>query len=208
MRKAIIKLMGSDKMRKLLITGFEPFGGESINPSWEAVKLLPDKLADLELTKLSLPVTFADAAQAVEAAAANLLPDVILCIGQAGGRKDISVEFVGINLKHARIPDNAGEQPTDEEIIKGGRAAYFSTVPARKLVQAVNDSGIPASASYTAGTYVCNCVLYSLLAHFDGTNTKVGFIHIPYLPEQAKNGAPSMSIEDMVKALTAAITAL
>lgn len=191
-------------MKKLLITGFEPFGGEKVNPSWEAVRLLPDKIGECELIKLLIPVTFADAPQKVISAAKKLGADFILCIGQAGGRKDISVEFVGINLKHASIPDNAGEKPVDEEIITGGKAAYFSTVPSRKMVEAVNKSGVSASASYTAGTYVCNCVLYSLLAEFEESAVKVGFIHIPYLPEQAKNGAPSMSLDDMVKALTAA----
>ena len=212
LRKAIIKLMGSDKMRKLLITGFEPFGGESINPSWEAVKLLPDKLADLELTKLSLPVTFADAAQAVEATAANLLPDVILCIGQAGGRPDLTVERVGINCDDARIPDNEGNSHVDAKIFADGDDAYLLTLPIKAMVKEINAAGVPASVSNTAGTFVCNHVAYGVayLAKKYYPGLKTGFMHIPFLPHQAagRYNTPSMSIDSLKTGTIAALKAI
>lgn len=195
-------------MKKLLITGFEPFGGETRNPSWDAVELLPDRIGGYALTRLCIPVVFRTAAQAVLEAAAALCPDVILCIGQAGGRDAVTPEFVGINLMHARIPDNGGNQPLDEPIIAGGSAAYFTTVPARRMVEAIAGVGVAVKPSYSAGTYVCNDVLYSLSAHYAGTDTRVGFIHVPFAPEQAKAGVPSMPLADMVRALTAAIEVL
>lgn len=195
-------------MKKLLITGFAPFGGETRNPSWDALGLLPDEVAGFALSRLRLPVVFGEAPQRVIEAAEALGPDVVLCIGQAGGRSAVTPEFVGINLRHAGIPDNAGNQPADEPILAGGAAAYFSTVPARRMVEAIRARGIAASPSYSAGTYVCNEVLYALLARFARTQTRVGFIHVPFTPEQAKPGVPSMPLGDMAAALTAAIEAL
>lgn len=190
-------------MKKLLITGFEPFGGETINPSWEAVARLPETIGEYELTKLLIPVTFEKSANMVIQTANELSPDVILCIGQAGGRNSITPEFVGINLRHATIPDNDGAQPQDEPIVTNGKTAYFSTLPVRKLAHAIGQTGIPSQVSYSAGVYVCNDVLYSLLAHFEDTNVKVGFIHIPYCTEQNKQ--PSLSLSEVIKALTVAI---
>ena len=190
-------------MKKLLITGFEPFGGENINPSWEALSRLPSEINGYSLTKLLLPVTFGKAAEKVMKAADEISPDVILSIGQAGGREAVTPELVGINLRHAKIPDNSGYKPTDEPIIEGGACAYFSTLPVRKMAEAINSAGIPSKVSYSAGTYVCNDVIYTLLARFQNSNTKVGFIHIPYCKEQNKE--PSMDIADIVKALTVAI---
>ena len=190
-------------MKKLLITGFEPFGGEKINPSWEAVRLLPSEINEYYLTKLCIPVVFGEASEMVIRAAAEIVPDVILCIGQAGGREAVTPELVGINLRHAKIPDNNGYKPTDEPIIKGGECAYFSTLPVRKMAEAINSAGIPSKVSYSAGTYVCNDVIYTLLARFQKSKTKVGFIHIPYCKEQNKE--PSMDIAQIVKALTVAI---
>lgn len=195
-------------MKKLLITGFEPFGGESVNPSWEAVRLLPDTVGEWTLTKLCIPVVFGEAARTVIRVAEDIDADAVLSIGQAGGRDAITPEFVGINLRHASIPDNSVNKPIDEPILKGGSAAYFATVPARKMVEAIQASGITAKPSYSAGTYVCNDVLYTLLAHFEGTGTRVGFIHVPYESKQAKEGTPSMPLSDMVRALLAAIEAL
>ncbi len=194
-------------MKKLLITGFEPFGGEEINPSWEAVLRLDDEIGGYELTKLCLPVVFGEAAEKVKRAAEELLCDVIICVGQAGGRSAVTPELVGINLRHGNIPDNSGNQPQDEEIITGGDKAYFSTLPVRKMAEAVNSAGIPSQVSYSAGAYVCNDVLYSLLAHFENTKTRVAFIHIPYCKEQNKeqNKEPSMEIESIIRALTVAI---
>ena len=187
----------------MLITGFESFGGERINPSWEAVSLLPDIIGEYNLIKLLIPVVFGEAAEKVIKRADEVQPDVILCIGQAGGRNAVTPEFVGINLRHAAIPDNKGRQPQDAPIIHGGENAYFSTLPVRKMATAMQEAGIPSQVSYSAGAYVCNEVLYTLLARYEGTQTKVGFIHIPYCTEQ--NKTPSLPIKDMVKSLTIAI---
>lgn len=193
-------------MKKLLITGFEPFGGEAINPSWEAVALLPNAIKDYALTKLRIPVVFGEAAERVIAAAEALHADAILCIGQAGGRAAVTPELVGINLRHGKIPDNAGNQPQDEPIVADGEAAYFSTLPVRKIAEAIQAAGIPSQVSYSAGAYVCNDVLYSLLARYKGTDTKVAFIHIPYSAEQNKE--PSMELNRITEALTVAIEAI
>ena len=196
----------SEPKKKLLITGFDPFGGETVNPSWEAVRLLPEEIGACRLTKLQIPTVFGRAAETVLAASEKLQPDVILCIGQAGGRSGITPEVVGINLREARLPDNAGNQPTDVPVVENGPAAYFATVPVRAMVKAVNDAGISAALSYSAGTFVCNDVLYSLLHHYHGTQTRVGFIHVPFLPEQAKENVAAMALEQMTAALTAAIS--
>lgn len=193
-------------MKKLLISGFEPFGGESINPSWEAVKLLPDTIGDYALTKICLPVVFGEAVKTLLYTAKSVKPDVILCIGQAGGRSVVTPEYVGINLRHASIPDNAGNQPSDEAIAPGGENAYFATVPVRKMTAAIAAAGIPAQVSYSAGTYVCNELLYSLLHHYVGTETRAGFIHIPYIPAQEK--APALPLEQLTQALILAIEQL
>ena len=193
-------------MKKLLITGFEPFGGEEINPSWEAVLRLPNEINEYTLSKLRIPVVFEGAAECVLREAKKLHPDVILCIGQAGGRNAITPELVAINLRYAKIPDNADFQPQDEPIIPSGACAYFSTLPARKMAEAINNAGIASQVSYSAGAYVCNDLLYTLLAHFEGTQTRVGFVHIPYSKEQKKE--PSMELSEMVKGLTVAIETL
>ena len=190
-------------MKKLLITGFEPFGGEEINPSWEAVSRLPDEIGEYALTKLRIPVAFGEAAKNIMNIADELNPDVIISVGQAGGRDAITPELVGINLRHASIPDNAGNQPKDEPIISGGKDAYFSTLPVRKMAQAAASVGVASRVSYSAGAYVCNDVLYTLLSRFDKTATRVGFIHIPYCAEQEKE--PNMSLDTIVKGLVAAI---
>ena len=193
-------------MKTLLITGFDPFGGEAINPSWEAVSRLPEELGGYSLTKLRIPVVFGEAAEQVIGVANKIHPDAVLCIGQAGGRDAVTPELVGINLRHGTIPDNKGNQPIDMPILPGRDAAYFSTVPARKMAEAIHSAGIPSRVSYSAGTYVCNDVLYTLLSHFAGSATQVGFIHIPYVPEQ--NKTPSMELCHIVRALTAAIESL
>ena len=192
-------------MKQLLITGFEPFGGETVNPSWEAVRLLPEELGDYRLTKLQIPTVFGRAAGTVLEAARTQQPDVILCIGQAGGRSGVTPEGVGINLREARIPDNAGNQPENVPVVENAPAAYFSTVPVRAMVASIRDAGVPAALSYSAGAFVCNDVLFSLLHHYRETETRVGFVHVPFLPEQAKENVPSLPLADIVAALTAAI---
>lgn len=195
-------------MKKLLITGFDPFGGEVLNPSWEAVKMLPQVIGNYELTKLQIPTVFGEAADRAIAAAKELRPDAVLGIGQAGGLRGIAVEYVGINLREARIADNAGNQPIDTAIVDCAPAAYFSTVPAREMVAAVKDLGTDAMLSFSAGAFVCNDLLYSLQHHFAGSETQVGFIHVPFMEEQGKENAPALPLMQIVKALQTAIEQL
>lgn len=190
---------------RLLITGFDPFGGANINPSWEAVRRLPDRIGATEIRKLMIPTVFGKAAQAVMEAAEDWQPQVILCVGQAGGRSGVTPERIGINVRQARIPDNAGNQPQEQPVIGGGPDGLFATVPVVDMVRAVEAAGLPAAVSNSAGTFVCNDTLYTLLYRYGGTGVRVGFIHVPYLPEQ---GDPSMPLEDTVKALSAAISVL
>lgn len=191
--------------RTLLITGFDTFGGARINPSWEAVKCLPEKIADFTVQKMEIPTIFGLAARTVIQKAEEIHADVILCIGQAGGRDAVTPERIAVNIRDARIPDNGGNQPSGERIAEDGPAAYFATVPVREMAQAIRAAGIPGTVSNSAGAYVCNDTLYSLLHYFAGTDTNVGFIHVPYLPEQ---GTPNLPLEKTVAALEAAIKVL
>ena len=195
-------------MPQLLITGFDPFGGETVNPAWEAVKRLPDTIGGWTLHKLEIPTVFADASHAVLDEARRLQPDAVICVGQAGGRAAVTPEMVGINLRYGRIADNAGCAPQDEPVVPGAPAAYFATLPVRAMAEAVSAVGIPAAVSYSAGAFVCNDVLYSVLHHFRGTGVRSGFIHVPFLPEQAKPGVPSMPLDDIVRALEICIQTL
>ena len=193
-------------MKHLLITGFDPFGGETVNPSWEAVCRLPDAVGGYHLTKLQIPTVFSSAADTVLAAAADV--DVILCVGQAGGRDAVTPERIAVNMASASIPDNAGNRPVEAPILPGGPDGIFATVPVAAMARAIIDAGLPGKISNTAGTFVCNDTLYRLLTHFAGTGTRVGFIHVPHLPDQAKNGGPSMELDAIIAALTAAIGVL
>lgn len=192
-------------MKRLLITGFDPFGGENINPAWEAVKLLPETIGNYVLCKLEITTVYGLGAQQVLRKAQEVKPHVILCIGQAGGRAMVTPERVAINIRDARIDDNAGNRPAEEPVISDGPAAYFATVPVKAMAEAITAAGFPGGVSNTAGTFVCNDVLYTLLHEFNGTGVQVGFIHVPYLPEQ---GTPSLPLPDTVTALEAAIKAL
>ncbi len=192
-------------MKKLLITGFDPFGGAAINPAWEAVKMLPDRVGDFELCKLVIPTIYGEAAHLVLKKAEEFCPDVILSVGLAGGRDAVTPERIAVNIRDARIADNAGNQPRGERVAADGPAAYFATVPVEVMAQAVRQAQIPAAVSNSAGCFVCNDVFYALLHHFAGTDTKVGFIHVPQLPEQ---GTPSLPLERIVAALEAAVGAL
>ncbi len=189
-------------MRKLLITGFDPFGSDTVNPSWEAVQALPDTVGDFVLCKLQIPTIYGNAAQAVLDAAERFDPDVILCIGQAGGRSCVTPERIAVNIRDARIPDNAGFQPQGIPVAEDGPAAYFATVPVKAMAETIQAVGLPAAVSNSAGTFVCNDTLYTLLHRCAPTRRKVGFLHVPYLPEQ---GAPSLPLAQIVTALTAAI---
>lgn len=194
--------------RTLLITGFDPFGGESINPSYEAIKDLPDLLGDCRIIKLCVPTVFGEAVKTVLTEAEKYAPDIILCVGQAGGRKGVTPETVAINLRDAKIPDNRGNTPVDTPCVADGPAAYFSTLPVKKMVNAISELGIPSSLSYSAGTFVCNDLMYSLLHHYRDTKVLVGFIHVPFLPCQAKDTHPFLEKKQITAALTAAISVL
>lgn len=171
---------------RILVTGFEPFGGQSLNPSWEVARALHGTLVDgAQVTAVQLPCVFADALPALQEALARHRPDIVLALGQAEGRCDFSVERVAINVMDARIPDNAGEQPIDVPVIAGGPAAYFSTLPIKSLVAGLKAAGFAASVSQTAGTFVCNQVFYALQHALAGQGVHSGFVHLPLLPEQA-----------------------
>ena len=172
-------------MKKLLITGFDPFGGEPVNPAYEAVRLLPDVVAGIKLCKLEVPTEFVRSGAVLRDALAAERPDAVLCVGQAGGRAAITPERVAINLMDARIPDNAGFQPVDQPVVPGGPDAYFATLPVRRMAETIEKAGIPAQISNTAGTYVCNCLLYTLLhtAAVEYPGMPGGFIHVPYALE-------------------------
>lgn len=197
---------------KVLITGFDPFGGESVNPAYEAVKLLPDTIAGAQIIKLEIPTVFSKSGPAVEAGIQEHQPDIVINVGQAGGRSCVTIEKVAINLADARIPDNAGEQPVDEVLQTDGENAYFATIPVKAIVQNVREHGIPCHVSYTAGTYVCNCVMYNVLymAAKKYPNIRAGFIHVPFAAEQAvdkANGMAFMSLDMIAKSLEYAIEA-
>ena len=197
---------------KILVTGFDPFGGEPINPAIESVKKLPDNIAGAEIIKLEIPTVRRKSLEKIEKAIQEHNPDIILSVGQAGGRFDITVERVGINMDDFRIPDNEGNQVIDEPIFSDGDNAYFVKLPVKAMVQNIQKNKIPASVSYTAGTFVCNHVLYGVLYLVEKKykGKKSGFIHIPFLPEQVvdKRNMPSMELNTIVTGLTAAIEAI
>ena len=197
---------------KLLLTAFSPFGGEKINPSLEAVKLVKDKIFETDIIKLEVPTVFGKSIKIVADAIEKEKPDYVLCIGQAGGRYGITPERVAINIDDARISDNEGNQPIDIPIFADGEPAYFSNLPVKAMVEEIRKEGLPASLSNSAGTYVCNHlmygVLYTLSKKYKGV--KGGFIHVPVIPEQTvdKPDKPSMHLEDIVRGLEAAIKAI
>ena len=198
---------------KILITGFEPFGGESVNPAYEAVKLLPDMAGDIQIVKMEIPTVFGEAGKVEETGILQHQPDAVICVGQAGRRADIGVERVAINLVEASIPDNAGNQPMDVKVQEDGDTAYFATIPVKAMVKNIKDHGIPASISYTAGTYVCNSVMYDLLYLIDRKYPSIrgGFIHVPYATEQGVGkpvGTATMELSTISKALLYALEAV
>lgn len=196
-------------MKTLLITAFEPFGGESENPSALALELLPETIGGIRLEKRLLEVTFLGAKDAVCRHVDEIKPDYAICLGQAGGRFAITPERVAINVMDARIADNAGYKPEDEPVVTGGANAHFATLPIKRMVSAMERANVAAAVSNSAGTYVCNSTMYALLDHIAANSmaTKAGFIHVPYIPSQAadKPNMPSMPLEDIVKGLHAAI---
>lgn len=197
---------------KILVTGFDSFGGEKTNPSLEAIKNLPDNILNSEIIKIEIPTVFNKSAEVVKRAIDDYKPDVILNIGQAGGRSSVTPERVAINIDDARIPDNEGNQPVDEVIQKDGENAYFTQLPVKAIVERINDSGLPSTVSYSAGTFVCNHIMYQVQYLIDKQypNIKGGFIHVPFIPNQVVNkpNQPSMNLSDIILSLEKAIEAI
>lgn len=197
------------KPLRILLTGFTPFGDEDINPSWEAVHALDGKhIGGHHVVSRLLPTAFAESQRELALMVEEVEPAILLGVGQAGGRSRLSIERVAINVRDARMEDNAGAQPIDEAVVRDGPAAYFSTLPIKAMLKALLAAGLPAEVSNTAGTFVCNHVAY-LMLHLAATHRdlRAGFIHIPYLPLQAAHvpNAPSMSKDDVVRGLSIAL---
>ena len=190
---------------KIIVTGFDPFGGEKINPSIECVKALPE-IEGVELIRLELPTVFKESAKRLNEVINDVKPDAVLSVGQAGGRPGITMERIAINVDDARIPDNISQQPIDETIQTDGEAAYFTTLPIKRIVKAIREAGISAEVSNSAGTFVCNHIMYQAL--FAATKAdkpfKAGFMHIPFIPEQTTD-KPSLPLEESTKAVQIAI---
>ncbi|MEU5209064.1 pyroglutamyl-peptidase I [Streptomyces sp. NPDC020742] len=192
-------------MTRVLLTGFAPFDGESTNPSWQAVRAaVAEPPPGIAASAVELPCVYGASMAVLRAAIEETRPAVVICVGQAGGRPDITVERIAVNLDDARIPDAAGAEPIDEPIVPGGPAAYFSTLPVKACVAAVRAAGLPASVSHTAGTFVCNHVFYGL-SHLIATElpgVRGGFVHVPYAPEQVTARAlPSLPADAVARAL-------
>ncbi|HHY19910.1 MAG TPA: pyroglutamyl-peptidase I [Firmicutes bacterium] len=194
---------------KVLVTGFEPFGGEKINPAWEGVQKLEPNIEGAEIIKVQIPTVFGKSINELIAIIEKVHPDIVICVGQAGGRSAITVERVAINTNDAVSKDNAGNQPVDKPIVVDGPVAYFANLPIKKIVQEIQNAKIPASVSNTAGTFVCNQLFYGLMHYIDTKNPKIlgGFIHIPFIPEQVinKKNMPSMALDDIVRGLDVVI---
>jgi pyroglutamyl-peptidase len=201
--------MTDTTLTTILLTGFEPFDGAAINPSWEAVRALDGWSGPgFQVAARQLPCVFGAAGDALRAALDELRPDIVIAVGQAGGRAELSLERVAINVDDARIPDNAGAQPVDAPVVAGGPAAYFSTLPIKAIVGALRLRGFAAGVSQTAGTFVCNHVFYGLMHASAGTALKAGFIHVPFLPEQAAQRPErpaAMALADIVDGLRIAV---
>ena len=196
---------------KVLVTGFDPFGGEPINPAWEAVKAMKDTIAGAEIVKMQIPTVVGKSIEKIHQKMKELQPDLVISVGQAGGRFGVTPERVAINVTDARIPDNEGNQPIDEPIFPDGPAAYFSNLPVKAMVQAIKDAGYPSVLSNSAGTYICNHVMYGILYYIEKEfpNVRGGFIHVPYAPSQVVNkpSTPSMALADITASLEAAVVA-
>ena len=198
---------------KLLLTAFDPFGGDAINPALEAVKLVADKIGRFDIVKLEVPTVFRKSIDTVAKAIEEEKPDVVLCIGQAGGRFEITPERVAINVDDARIKDNEGNQPIDTKIFEDGENAYFTTLPIKDMVEAIREANLPAAVSNTAGTFVCNHLMYGVLYTLAKKypHIKGGFTHVPFIPAQVARRtpvAPYMALEDIKRGLEAAIAAI
>ncbi|CAN5888663.1 pyroglutamyl-peptidase I [soil metagenome] len=190
---------------KALVTGFDPFGGDKVNPSSLAVGKLRKRIGSIIVHTVELPTSYAHSAGVLRAAIDEIKPELVLCVGQAGGRTDLCLERIAINVQDARIRDNDGKQPIDVPVVADGPAAHFTTLPIKACVAEMRKAGLPAAVSNTAGTFVCNHIFYALmdLAQSHPIAMRGGFLHIPYVPEQAARlgGAPSMALEDIVRGI-------
>ena len=197
---------------KILLTAFDPFGEDKVNPALEAVKIVDTSKIDAEVIKLEVPTVFHKSIEKVQAAMREHKPDVVLCIGQAGGRFALTPERVAINLDDARIKDNEGNQPVDVAIFSDGAPAYFSNLPIKAMVEYIKEAGLPASVSNTAGTFVCNHLMYGVLYTIakEFPEARGGFMHVPFIPEQvvARNNTPAMALTDIAKGIEAGLKAI
>ena len=195
----------------VLVTGFDPFGGEATNPSWEICASLPRTIAGMRVETCRVPCEFRASIEAVAAAIERHRPVLVVCLGQAGGRTHLSVERVAINVDDARMPDNGGAAPVDEPIATQGPPAYFATLPVKAMVRAMRAAGVPAEVSNSAGTYVCNHLMYGVLHLLAGSDiaARAGFVHVPYAEAQVldKPGVPALSVATMARGVEAGIAA-
>jgi pyroglutamyl-peptidase len=187
-------------MERILLTGFEPFHKSKLNPSQEIIRRISHRSL---VAKEVLPVTFGEASQKLISLINQHKPTVVISLGQAEGRKEITPERIAVNIDDARIPDNAGNSPKERAIVAGGPDAYFTTLPIKNLVEKLNENRIPASISLSAGTFVCNHIFYAMQHHCGGKAIKSGFIHLPLMNEQASEfpGLPTMQIEEMIRGI-------
>lgn len=197
---------------KILLTAFEPFGGDSINPALEALKLVKDEICGAQIIKCRVPVVRCRSVETVRAVMEAERPDAVLCIGQAGGRSGLTPERVAVNVDDYRIPDNEGNQPIDEQVFPDGENAYFAGIPIKAMVRKIQESGVPAYVSNTAGTYVCNHLMYGVLYHIAKSfpGMRGGFIHVPFIREQVteRHGTPYLPLADIVTGIEAAVAAI
>jgi pyroglutamyl-peptidase len=198
-----LKQTTDNRQPAVLLTGFAPFAGEVVNPSWQAVRALGgETIEGHRLVAVELPTEFEGSLRVLRKALRETAPRVAIAVGLAGGRQGISLERVAINVIDARIPDNAGTQPIDVPVASRGPAAHFSTLPIKSALASLRKAGIDAHVSQSAGTYVCNQVFYALMHAARRKSIRAGFVHVPYLPEQAqRHGAPGMPLEEMIRAL-------
>ena len=194
---------------RALVTGFEPFGGAEVNASYEAVRRLPFRLGDLDITTAQLPTSYAHSGTALEREIARVRPDIVLCVGEAGERTALNIERVAINVQDARIADNDGRQPVGVPVVAGGPAAYFATLPVYAIAQALHAAGLAAEISNSAGTFVCNHVFYTLMrcSAKSTARFRAGFLHVPSVraPAAADNATPSMTLDDIVRGIRIAL---
>ena len=195
-------------MRKLLITGFDPFAHYQLNPCWEVVRSLPEQLGDFRLTKLLLPNIFGLAGRMLLERAEELKPDIILLTGMDSGSTHVHVDTVAVNVRDALVEDNLGRKPWSEPVIAGGPAAYMATIPAHEIVQQLQREHCHVHLGYATGGYVCNDIFYLACHHYAGTDTKIGFVHVPLLPEMVWDENLALPLEQSRELVTKIILVL